>query len=121
MKGLQQPQRRADREEMRRRLARERELLTGIAAELSGDAERMKGAESMTEFEQVLVVDREERSLQRREDRQLVVRPFDRRQRGTHGFHFLAAVKRLAAHEQMRNVARLDRIDIATRDVFAEA
>ena len=121
MQRLQQPQRAADWHEVRRGLARERELLARVAAERSWDAERMKRAESMTKFEQVLVVDREERSLQRGEDRQLVVRPLDRGQRGAHGLDFFAAVEGLAAHEEMRNAARLDRIDIAARDVFAEA
>ena len=121
MERLQQPQRSADGHEMHRRLARERELLTRVAAELFRDAERMKGPESMTEFEEQLVVDREERSLERSEDRQLVVRPFDRGQGGTHRLHFLTAVKGLAANQEMRNAARLDRVDVGARDIVTEA
>ena len=72
----------------------------------------MKRAEPMPELEQMLVVDREQRSLQRREHRQLVVGPFDRGQRRADRLDFFAAVKRLAADEQMRNAARLDRVDV---------
>ena len=75
----------------------------------------------MAELEQVLVVDREQRSLQRREHRQLVVRPLDRGERGADRFDFFAAVKRLAADQQMRNAARLDRVDVGAGDVLAEA
>ena len=81
----------------------------------------MKRAEAVPELEQLLVVDREERSLQRREHRQLVVGPFDRGERGADRLDFLAAVKRLAADQQMRDAARLDRVDVAARDVLAEA
>ena len=37
------------------------------------------------------------------------------------GLDLLAAVKRLAADEQVRNAARLDRVDVRARDVLAEA
>ena len=79
------------------------------------------GAEAVTELEQLLVVDREQRALQRREHRQLVVGPLDRGERGADGFDLLAAVKRLAADEQVRDAARLDRVDVRARDVVAEA
>ena len=46
-----------------------------------GIAERMERAEAMPELEQMLVVDREQRALQRREHRQLVVGPLDGGQR----------------------------------------
>ena len=72
----------------------------------------MERAEPVPELEQVLVVDREERPLQRREHRQLIVGPFDRRERRADRFDFLAAVERLAADEQMRNAARFDRVDV---------
>ena len=41
--------------------------------------------------------------FERREHRQLVVRPFDRRQRRADRFDFLATVKRLASDEQVRD------------------
>ena len=74
-----------------------------------------KRAEPVPELEQVLVVDREERSLQRREHRQLVVGPLDRGQRRANRLDFFAVVKRLAADEQVRNAARLDRVDVRPR------
>ena len=64
--------------------------------------------EPRAEFEEVLVVDREQRALERREHRQLVVRPLDGRERRADRLDLLAPVKRLAADEQMRNAARLD-------------
>ena len=72
----------------------------------------MKDAEPMPELEQLLIVDREERSLQRRKHRQLVVGPFDRGQRRADRLDFLAAVKRLAADQQMRDAARLDGVGV---------
>ena len=62
--------------------------------------------------EQRLVVDREQRAAQRREHRQLVVGPLDRRQRGANRLDLLAVVKRLAADEQVRHAARLERVDV---------
>ena len=112
MQLLQQPQRVGDRRQVRGRLAGEREILPGVAAELLRNPERMERAEAVPELEQVLVVDREQRSLQRREHRQLVVRPLDRGQRRADRLDLLAAVKRLAADEQVRDAARLDRVDV---------
>ena len=112
MQLLQQSQRVGDRHQVRRRLTGERQIPTGIAAELFRHAERMEGAEPVTELEQLLVVDREERALERREHRQLVVGPFDGGERRAYRLDLFAAVKRLAADEQMRNAARLDRVGV---------
>ena len=71
-----------------------------------------KAPKRCAELEQMLVVDREERALQRREHRQLVVRPLDGGQRRADRLDLFASVKRLAADEQMRNAARLDRVDV---------
>ena len=121
MQLLQQPQCVGDRLQMGGRLAGERELLAGVAAELFRNPEGMERAEAVPELDEMLVVDREERPLQRREHRQLIVRPLDGRQRRADRFHFFAAVERLAADEQMRNAARLDRVDVGARHVLAEA
>ncbi len=118
---LQQPQRVGNRQQVRRLPGVELQLLAGVAAELLRNPERMEGPEPISKLQEVLVVDREERPLQRREHRQLVVGPFDGGERGTHGFHFLAAVKGLAADQQMWKAARLDRIDVGARHVVAEA
>ena len=81
----------------------------------------MERAEPVPELEQLLVVDREQRAFQRREHRQLVVGPLDRGERGADRLDLLAAVKRLAADEQVRNAARLDGVDVRARHVLAEA
>ena len=104
---LQQPQGVGDWHEVRRRLGGQRQLGAGIAAQLVRDAERMEQAESMPVLEQVLVVDGEQRPLQRREHRQLVVGPLDGRQSRANRLDFLAVVERLAADEQMRNARAL--------------
>src|SRR5437763_14243475 len=75
----------------------------------------------MTEFHELLIVDREERALERRKHRQLIVGPFDGRERRANRLDFLAAVKRLAADEQVGNTTRLDRVDVLAGDVLAEA
>ena len=74
----------------------------------------------MPVLEQRLVVDREERAAQRREHRQLVVGPLDRRERRAHRLDLLAIVERLAADEQVRHAARLERLDVRPRHVVAE-
>ena len=94
--------------QVRRRLGRERQVLPGVAAELLRNPERVERAEPMPELEQLLVVDREERALERREHRQLVVGPLDGGERRAHRLDFFAAVKRLAADEQVRDAARFD-------------
>ena len=81
----------------------------------------MEDAEPVTKFEQVLVVDGEQRALQRGKHRQLIVRPLDGGQSRAHGFDLFAAVKRLAADEQMRDPARFDGVDVRAGHVFAEA
>ena len=63
-------------------------------------------------LEQLLVADREERAAQRREHRQLVVRPLDRGERGADGLDLFALVERLAADEHVRDAARLERLDV---------
>ena len=99
----------------------ERELGAGVAPEFARDPERVKAAEPVPVFEQVLVVDGKERTLQRRKHGQLVVGPLDRGERRTNRFDFLAVVKRLSTDEQMRNAARLQRRDVRTRRVFRVA
>jgi len=76
VQAAQQPQRLADRGERWRQLV--------------GNTERMEMLVMMAIREQRLVVDREQRAAQRREDRQLVVGPFDRRQRGANRLDLLA-------------------------------
>src|SRR5690242_17987512 len=81
----------------------------------------MKSASEMVVLEQVLVADREERTSQRGEHRQLIVWPFDRGQGRAQGFDLLAIVKRLAADEQVLHSARVERIDVWARHVVAVA
>jgi hypothetical protein len=75
----------------------------------------------MVILEEILIADGEQWTPKRSEHRQLVVRPLDRHQRGPERFDLFAIVERLAADEQMPQAARLERLDIRTRDVFAVA
>ena len=79
-----------------------------------------KTAEALLPLEQLLVADREQRAAQRREHRQLVVRPLDRGERRAEGLDFLAIVEGLAADEHVLDAARLERADVRLRDVLAE-
>ena len=76
------------------------------------NSERMEPAADVVVLEQLLVANREQRAAQRREDRELIVRPFDRHQRRAQRFDLLAIVERLAANEQMLDAARLERFDV---------
>ena len=118
---LQQAQRIADRHQVRRRIRGQDQLLAGVAAEIPRHPEWMKGAEAVTEFKQLFVVDREQRTLERGKHRELVIRPFDRGERRADGFDFLAAVERFAADQQVRDAARLDCVYVRTRHVLSEA
>ncbi|MGH6930758.1 MAG: hypothetical protein ACREEV_20755, partial [Dongiaceae bacterium] len=71
-------------------------------------------------LEQLFLADREQRSMQRGINGQLVLRPLDGGQGGADGIHLFALVKRLAAYEQVRHAARLELLDVIARDVAAE-
>ena len=81
----------------------------------------MEGAEALLPLEEFLVADSEQRASQRREHRQLIVRPLDRRQRGAERFDFLAIVKCPAADEDVMHAARFESADVGLRHVLAEA
>ena len=63
-------------------------------------------------LEQQVVGEREERAAQRGIDRQLVVGPLDGAERHAQRVDLLALVERLAADEQVRHAARLERLDV---------
>ena len=69
-------------------------------------------------LEQRFVADREQRSSQRPEHRQLIVRPLEGGERRAHRLDLLALVERLAADEQMRDAARFERLHVRPRDVL---
>ena len=71
-------------------------------------------------FEQLFFADRKQRTVQRGVHRQLVFGPLDGRQRRSDRVHFLALVEGLAADQQVRNAARLERLDVLARHVVAE-
>src|SRR5690349_2509352 len=84
-----------------------------VRRDRSGYPERMQHSESLFAFaelplEQFFVTNREERAAQRREHRQLVVGPFNRRERRTDRFDFLPIVKRFPADEDVAHAARLE-------------
>ena len=74
-------------------------------------------SEMVRPLEQLFIADGEEWTAQRRKDRQLVVRPLDGGQRGANRLDFLALVERSPADEHVRDPARLERLDVGTRDV----
>ena len=81
---------------------------------------RMQPAHVMAICEQCLVVDREQRASERREQRELIVGPFDGGERRANGRHFLALVKGSSPDEQMANPACLQRVDVRSRDIGAK-
>ena len=97
----------------------------GVAAlsgpELRGNAEGVQPAEPLVVLEQGRVLDREERPLQGGEHGELVVRVLDGGEGGPHRRHLLPVVEAPAAHEEMRQVARLEGLDVGTGHVLAEA
>ena len=82
--------------------------------------ERLRHPEAVEIRKQRLVVDGEQRPVQRREDRQPVVRPFDGRERRPDGRHFLTLVERPSANEQVRDVPRLERVGVRARHIRHE-
>ena len=69
----------------------------------------------------MLVIDRQERSLECREYRQLVVGPFNRRQGHPNGLDLLPTMKRLAANEEVGDSPSFDRVGVWAGDVLTEA
>ena len=67
--------------------------------------------------EEHVVAEREQRAAQRPEHRQLVVRPLDRGERRAQRLDLLALVEALAADQQVRQAARLERLHVGPRDV----
>jgi len=85
------------------------------------DAVRMQSSDAIPVLEQQLVGHGEERAADRSEHRQLVVWPLDGGERGAHRLDLLACVEALAADEQVRHPARLERADVVARDVAPPA
>ena len=81
----------------------------------------MHDAEALLPLEQLFVANRKNASPQRREHRQLIVRPLDRGERGPDGLDLLAVVKGLAADQHVADAAGLECADVRLRDVLAEA
>ena len=79
----------------------------------------MQSPEPLAVLHQLLVADGEQRPLERGVHRQLVVRPLHRRQRRAQALDFFAQVEGAAADQQMGDAARLQRLDVVTRDVLA--
>ena len=85
----------------------------------AGTRNGCRRADALAVREQRLVAEREERAAQRAVDRELVVRPLDRGERGAQALDLLALVERLAADQHVRDAARLERLDVRLRDVGA--
>ena len=74
----------------------------------------------MTKREERVVADREERAAQGRVDAELVVGPFDGRERVANREHLFALVKRSTADQHVRDVAHFERAHVRPRDVLSE-
>ena len=79
--------------------------------------ERPEVSRACAVVEQHVVAEGEQRAAQRPEHRQLVVRPLDRGERRAQRLDLLALVEALAADQQVRQVARLERLHVRPRDV----
>ena len=88
---------------------------------LAWRAKRVKGFRRVVVLEQLFVADREQRPAQRREYRQLIVRPLDGGQRRAQRLDLLTIVERLAADEEMGDSTRFERFHVRPGDVFAVA
>ena len=82
-------------------------------------SKRVQGADGVAIPEQQRVGDGKQRSLQRRVDRELVIRPFDRGQRSPDRLDLLPLVERLGSPEQVGDVAGLQGVDVAAGDVLS--
>src|SRR4030095_8707657 len=78
-------------------------------------------AEPIGPVEQILVRDCEERTPQRREHRQLVIRPLDRGERGANRLNLFTLVEGASADEHVRDAACFERLEIWSRDVSLPA
>ena len=85
-----------------------------------GNPERMQPAEPVPVLQQRRIGDCEQGSSEGGEDRELIVRPLDRRECGSHGLDFFPLVKRPAADEEVRNPSRFQGLDVVPRDVAPE-
>ena len=109
---------RVQRPQERERLADRLQAL----GQILGDVERMEPVARMRVpvLEQRLLPDREQRAPQRRIHVQRIVGPLDGRERRAQRLDLLAIVERPAADEQVRDVARLERVHVRPRDVVGE-
>src|SRR5439155_344055 len=82
-------------------------------------SKRMQPAVALAEEEQRVVAQREERTLEDREYRQLVVGPLDGGGGGAHRQHFLSRVVRSPADRHVRDPPRFQRVDVSTGEVAA--
>src|SRR5215467_4259562 len=80
----------------------------------------MEGSDLMPEAEEQVIRNREQTASQCRENGKLVIRPFDRVQRGAHRFHFLALMKRTRLPELMRDVSSLQGVHVSAAYIGAE-
>ena len=120
MQPLQQPQRLGDRPQVRnlvRRVLVEDLRHAKRMEDAAGEPLVRRAAEMVRPLEQLLVPNRKERSTQRRKHRQLIVRPLDRGERGAQGLDLFALVERAPADQDVRDAARLERLDVGARDV----
>src|SRR5439155_15790235 len=83
--------------------------------------ERVQTTIPVPVLEDLLIADREERPVKRRENRELIVGPLERGERGAHRLHFAARVEGSAADQEMADAARVQLSDVGTCDLLGEA
>ena len=80
----------------------------------------MEPLELVAILQQLFIPDGKERPVQGRKHRQFVIGPLDRQERGAHGLDLFPGVKRSSAHQQVRDPARLERLDVRPGDIPGE-
>ena len=93
----------------------------GAGRQFFGNAKGVQPAEPLVVLEQGGVLDGEQRPPQGGEHGELVVGVLHRGQGRAHGRHFFPVVERPTAHEEMRQVAGLQGLDVGAGHVDPEA
>src|SRR5256885_7645358 len=85
--------------------------LEPLGNRMARQPERVQATVPVPVLEDLLISDREERSVEGREDRKLIVGPLDRGERGTLRFDLAPRVEGVSAYQKMADAARIQLVD----------